>query len=150
LSAKIVFNGQEYDSVDEMPIEVRYAYQEVLNALEDKDHNGVPDVLEHGAQGVGPRVVMNTRIKLNGQEVKNMDELPAEVRVALGQINPGQNAASGSPAESWPPPSKPIIPIDQSPPKTSDKRLALALVVIVFLLLVIMGLAAYGALHFAR
>jgi hypothetical protein len=42
---KIVFNGQVYHSVDEMPAEARQAYQQALGTL-DADQNGVPDILE--------------------------------------------------------------------------------------------------------
>jgi len=46
-STKVVFNGQTYDSPDEMPAEVRSQYEQVI-AMVDKDHNGIPDMLETG------------------------------------------------------------------------------------------------------
>ena len=42
---KIIFDGQVYHSVDEMPAEARQAYQRALGTL-DADQNGVPDMLE--------------------------------------------------------------------------------------------------------
>jgi hypothetical protein len=44
-STKVVFNGQTYASLDEMPSELRSQYDQVM-AMLDKDHNGIPDMLE--------------------------------------------------------------------------------------------------------
>ena len=44
---KLMFNGREYDSVDQMPAEVRSQYEQVMAEF-DKDHNGIPDMLESG------------------------------------------------------------------------------------------------------
>ena len=46
-STKIVFNGQTYASPDEMPAGLRSQYEQVL-AMVDKDHDGIPDMLETG------------------------------------------------------------------------------------------------------
>ena len=47
MSTRIVFNGQEYPSLEAMPADVRTAYEEVLTRLrEDKNQNGIPDVFE--------------------------------------------------------------------------------------------------------
>ena len=162
METKILFNGQEYNSVDEMPIEVRYAYQEVLEVLEDKDKNGVPDILEHGAAAGKTRVVVNTRFKVNGQEYENRDDLPAEVQEALAKINTDKGASPmpatpnpmpvipNPPAEIWPPPSQPIIPPTQNGAKTSDRRFYVALGVIVLLLVIIIGMLVLGAMYLLR
>ncbi len=44
---RIVVNGQEYSSVDEMPPDVRKAYEK-MKARIDRDQDGVPDMLETG------------------------------------------------------------------------------------------------------
>jgi hypothetical protein len=44
---RIIFNGQEYASVDAMPAAVRADYERLMATLPDEDRNGVPDVLEH-------------------------------------------------------------------------------------------------------
>jgi hypothetical protein len=44
---KVMFNGREYNSPDEMPAEVRSQYEQVMAEF-DKDHNGIPDMLESG------------------------------------------------------------------------------------------------------
>jgi hypothetical protein len=50
LTPKIVINGKEYATVDEMPPEIRSVYEKAMAMIADKDANGVPDVLE----GKGP------------------------------------------------------------------------------------------------
>lgn len=37
MPSKIVFNGKEYNSVDEMPTDVREAYQKMRGLFEDKN-----------------------------------------------------------------------------------------------------------------
>lgn len=49
---KIVINGKEYASADEMPPDIRAVYERALNVLADRDANGVPDVLEGKGGGV--------------------------------------------------------------------------------------------------
>src|SRR5687768_10596097 len=48
---RITINGVTYNSVDEMPAEVRKQHEETLSALlADRDQNGVPDIVErHGS-----------------------------------------------------------------------------------------------------
>jgi hypothetical protein len=45
--SKITFNGQSFNSVEEMPEDVRRMYKGVMSAM-DKDHDGIPDVLQSG------------------------------------------------------------------------------------------------------
>lgn len=46
---RIVFNGQEYSSPEEMPAEIRRAYEQAMSGvLADADHNGIPDLFESG------------------------------------------------------------------------------------------------------
>jgi hypothetical protein len=47
-ATKIVFNGREYASADELPPELRAQYDRLMNTV-DADHNGVPDALEGDA-----------------------------------------------------------------------------------------------------
>jgi hypothetical protein len=49
---KIVFNGQEYSSVDEMPPVARAAYKLTMGmVLADADHDGVPDLFKSVGAG---------------------------------------------------------------------------------------------------
>ena len=45
---RIVFNGREYKSSDEMPAEARAAYEQAMSVFQDNDRNGVPDIFEGG------------------------------------------------------------------------------------------------------
>ena len=51
-STKVVFNGHSYASLDEMPAEVRSQYEQVMGML-DKNHDGIPDMLETGQAAAG-------------------------------------------------------------------------------------------------
>src|SRR5215510_14396380 len=44
-STKILVNGQTYDTIDELPPEIRAKYEQAMGAL-DKNHNGIPDFME--------------------------------------------------------------------------------------------------------
>ncbi len=57
---KIVVNGREYKSVDELPPEIRDAYRKAL-------------------QG-GPQATSTTRIVFNGQSYDSVDAMPPEAR----------------------------------------------------------------------
>jgi hypothetical protein len=139
---------------------VRYAYEEVINVLADKDQNNIPEILDQGWVNIRPvhsgepRMVVNTRVKVNGQEV-SMNNLSAELRQAMGKINPGQSmlinpVPPANPTNAWKQPSAPIVPPTVPPKKTTDPRLYMAMVVIALLLLIILGLLAFGFYQFAR
>jgi len=78
---KIVVNGREYGSVDEMPPDVRQAYERMRSALVDSDRDGVPDMFE----GKNANVVRVTRQKVvvNGREYDGVGEMPQDVRRAF-------------------------------------------------------------------
>jgi len=44
-ATKIIVNGQTYDSLDQLPQEVRAKYEQALNGM-DVNHNGIPDFVE--------------------------------------------------------------------------------------------------------
>jgi len=76
--SRIVVNGREYGSVDEMPPDVRQAYQRMRSGLVDSDRDGMPDMFE----GKKANVVSVTRRKIvvNGREYGSVDEMPPDVR----------------------------------------------------------------------
>ncbi len=46
---RIIFNGQEYSSPEEMPAEIRRAYEQAMGSvLADADRNDIPDIFEAG------------------------------------------------------------------------------------------------------
>lgn len=52
MSTRIIFNGQEYASPDDMPEDVRKAYQAVLDSLADQDGDGLPDAFTKDGRNV--------------------------------------------------------------------------------------------------
>ena len=88
---KIVLNGREYDSVEQMPPEVREQYLQALGALRDSDGDGVPDVLQQSGSSNG---VVEETFVFNGRKYNSLDELPPEVREMIKHIpkpKPGEN-----------------------------------------------------------
>ena len=93
MANKIIFNGQEYPSVEEMPAEVRQAYEQVMGVFADTDRDGTPDILE----GIGGATIqaVHTTIVANGQAYSSVDEMPADVRKqykqAMGKFDADRN-----------------------------------------------------------
>jgi hypothetical protein len=83
MTTRIVFNGQEYDSPEAMAPDVRKAYQVMLDQLQDKDKDGIPDVLQSGSAGKNVLGMLQTSVSLNGRTLEGMD-LPAPVRRLIG------------------------------------------------------------------
>ncbi len=78
MESKIVFNGREYASVNDMPPDVREAYERITKTFADSDGDGVPDVIEHLS---GDTVSTTTsKIVVNGREYASVDEMPSDVR----------------------------------------------------------------------
>jgi hypothetical protein len=91
----IIFNGREYSSPEAMPADVRNAYQELLDQLQDKNKDGIPDVLQGGGEGRGGAEnvlgILQTSVTYNGRTLNDVAGLPASVRRlienAMGQGN---------------------------------------------------------------
>lgn len=93
----IVIDGKTYNSVDEMPPDVRANYEQAMkslkekgrngfpnqfeninNILKDQDVNGIPDIFEGDTSTqISTR---STRIIVNGKEYNSVDELPPDTR----------------------------------------------------------------------
>jgi hypothetical protein len=86
--SRITVNGQTYNSVDEMPPDVRKTYEQLMAKLkEDRDGNGIPDILEGKAAGAAAansvvNVVKTSKFIVNGQE-RDISALPAEIQNLL-------------------------------------------------------------------
>ena len=81
MQTRIVFNGNEYASPEEMPDDVRKAFLAMLTQVgTDADRNGVPDVLEGKANVLG---LQQSSITVNGRTVDNVKDLPLPVRWLL-------------------------------------------------------------------
>jgi hypothetical protein len=107
----IVIDGKTYNSVDEMPADIRQKYEqamrslgdannnkipdafETMNIFADKDKDGVPDVLENLAAS---HATVNTmKIIVDGKEFDGLENLPPEARAkyeqAMGKLDANRN-----------------------------------------------------------
>ena len=73
MPTRIIFNGREYDGPEAMPEDVRRAYQEMLDQLQDKDKDGIPDVLQGRSAG-NVLGVMQTSVTYNGRTLEGVPE----------------------------------------------------------------------------
>jgi hypothetical protein len=107
----IVIDGKTYNSVDEMPPDIRQKYEqamrslgdannnqipdafETMNIFADKDKDGVPDVLENLA--AGHATVSTMKIIVDGKEFNGLENLPPEARAryeeAMGKLDANRN-----------------------------------------------------------
>lgn len=93
MRTRIVVNGREYASVEEMPDDVRQAYRQALAQLADADRNGVPGAAERGAAG-HVISVQQSSITVNGRTLETTGEMPAFVRhLCEGAMSPGARSA---------------------------------------------------------
>jgi hypothetical protein len=79
-----VVNNKSYSSIEEMPPDVRQAYEQAMGVLADKNGNGVPDILE-GAFFAGPvggqaMSKVDTRFVVDGKVYSRVEDLPPEAR----------------------------------------------------------------------
>ena len=159
MGSKIIFNGQEYSSVDEMPAAVRRAYERVMGMLADRDGDGVPDAVRE-SDGTFTADVIN-KIVVNGREYGGLDEMPPDVRrmyeMAMSAQRDGRSgstfvvesgedeivATGGISWQTGKPRKIPRITQGMMDEPSQDPRLALATVVIVALVVVIAVLLAF-------
>jgi hypothetical protein len=99
MTTRIVFNGQEYASLDAMPPDVRQAYDQVIKQLGDADHDGTPDIIQPGAAGnlIGVKRI-NTMITVNTKKYGSADEMPPDVRALYDKAMasaPGRQGGGG-------------------------------------------------------
>lgn len=82
MSTRIIFNGKEYRGVNDMPADVREAYERIVKTF-DANQNGIPDVIEKLPELEKLQVSStqtDQRIVVNGQTYRNVEEMPTEVR----------------------------------------------------------------------
>lgn len=102
---RIVIDGKAYNSVEEMPAEIRKRYEEIMRRVDkdqdgmpdrpinqdmfaDNNKNGVPDVFEdmNSLQGVISNVMSSTKFVANGQTYDSLDQLPPEIRAKYEKV----------------------------------------------------------------
>jgi len=90
---KITVNGCEYDSVDQMPPEVRDEYEQAM-ALLGSSGAAAFKTLGAANKGVVSQSIVSEKITYNGRDYSIRDELPPEVRALLEKLpkpSPGQD-----------------------------------------------------------
>lgn len=101
-----VINGKTYASLDEMPPEVRQAYEQTMGMLRDENQNGFPDILE-GITGADVSTVQTTlnlpgtiQIISEGKTYTSLDEMPADARLtydqAMAKLGPLMSDSDGN------------------------------------------------------
>jgi hypothetical protein len=99
MPTRIIFNGREYDSPEAMPEDVRRAYQEMLDQFQDKDKDGVPDILQGGSarNALG---ILQTSVTFNGRTVEGLGSLPGPVRRLVENVLGQREGSSTVPTET--------------------------------------------------
>lgn len=82
---KITVNGREYDSVDQMPPDVREEYSQAM-ALLGNAGAGALNMPGGVKKGVVSQSIISEKITYNGREYTSRDELPPEVRALLDKL----------------------------------------------------------------
>ncbi len=100
-------NGKEYHSVEEMPEDVRKAYEKAMGGLRSavgnkivfngKEYHSVEEMPEDARQAyekamAGARVIVRNKIIFNGQEYDSIEAMPPDARQMYESI---MNAAKG-------------------------------------------------------
>lgn len=92
MSTRIIFNDVAYDSVEHMPPDVRFAYEQAMLRFEDSDRDGIPDAVQD--PGVSEiKVRTETRYVINGREYRSLDEMPPDVRNLIARERTGEMPA---------------------------------------------------------
>ena len=150
MNNKIIFNGQEYNDPEEMPSDVRQAYEAAMNMVSQRNS---------GAAGpkVNINVKTNIRFVFQGKTYNSSDEMPPEVRAAydkaMEQIDKDHNGVpdfmegkGGQPVKttfkmnknSTMTPSAPLTSSAQTPsvitPEASNTRWLIFVVAVIALL----------------
>ncbi len=88
MRTRIIYNGVEYASVEDMPSDVRFAYEQAMIRFADDNRDGIPDMVQKGSTGE-IRVAKRSRCVVNGQEYGSLDEMPADVRQRIERLREG-------------------------------------------------------------
>lgn len=84
MSSPIIINGVTYNSIDEMPPDVRVQYEALGSLLADKNQNGMPDIMEVAAHS-GAAVIQTSAIVYQGKTYARVEDLPPEARAKYEQ-----------------------------------------------------------------
>jgi phage-related protein len=158
---QIMFNGKSYNSLEEMPVNERQAYEQLRKIFVDANGNGIPDFLEGD---VAQKVItaFTKQFNYGGQVYNNLEQLPPEARQKvqaaftklqqMGLINPEvaeQISQKTSNFDFAFQPSSPLIQKEPVIQESSSKATGTAILVAIIILLTGCGVAA-AILLFAR
>lgn len=87
IKTSIKFNGKEYGSVDEMPDDVRQAYQGVMASIKN------PAMTR--STGFSFQFASKPKIVFNGVEYAGVDQMPPEIRKTYERMMAAVGAAQG-------------------------------------------------------
>jgi hypothetical protein len=142
VKTKIRVNGQDYESVNDMPPEVRQAYEQALAMMGGAQHGGFLDKLKNGVR-VNAQIVSNAKVVFNGQEYGRVEQMPPNVRrlyqavmaaVETGDIPPGTAGAVPSvPPNAGSSAAFPALPASGVRVESTNWRLALIAAAILLL-----------------
>ena len=151
--AKFVVNGKEYDSVEDMPPAERETYLHMRDMFEDKNNNGVPDIMDmdmdelfadKNKDGIpdllekGTRTVVRTETRTFSHRDLSEEEAQRIMSQAMGGGDASDSAGFRS-SDSMP--SVPQWDVPRAKSRPNIKRLVILLVV--FDLLVVGGVLAW-------
>jgi hypothetical protein len=107
----IVIDGKTYNSVNEMPPDVRQKYEQAVRSLGDSNNNRIPDAFEraniladHDRDGIPDAfenlseqstAVSSMKIIIDGKEFNRIEDLPPDARAryeeAMGKMDANRN-----------------------------------------------------------
>ena len=107
----IVIDGKTYNSVNEMPADVRQQYEQAMRSLGDANNNRVPDAFESANifadqdrngipdafENLSPQstTVGSMKIMIDGKEFNRIEDLPPDARArykeAMGNMDANRN-----------------------------------------------------------
>ena len=138
IKRRFIVNGREYASVEEMPEDIRHAYEQAMASMGRE---------AHGVNLAGPQ----TRVVFNGEEYGSLDEMPEDIRQlynaamttvqAHGSVEFGtvkaHEAASAPPGPAGSANTRPpsIAPIEVGGGSTSSVLRAVIAAIVVLMLL---------------
>ncbi|GAB4582135.1 MAG: hypothetical protein Fur0022_48910 [Anaerolineales bacterium] len=97
MTNKIIFNGKEYNRIEDMPPDARQAYESAMGQFSemftDSDHDGVPDLFENLTTGNSPNVQVfsTSSIIFDGKAYNSPEEMPTEARQRYEQAFQDKN-----------------------------------------------------------
>jgi hypothetical protein len=148
---QIMFNGKNYNSLEEMPANERQAYEQLQQIFVDANGNGIPDFLEGD---VARKVItaVTSAVNYDGRVYNSLDELPPEVRQKvqnafaklneIGIINPNATLQDSSKHPAFEYAFQPSKPLLQQESAGVGKNRGLVIIIAVAVALLVCGAGA--------